>query len=71
MDLFSPVRINAHTMDYTIQTLARFGQTARDETDLAALQRELLRVVQETMQPETVSVWLKPWRDIRSTLNDR
>jgi hypothetical protein len=45
------------------QILARFGQTARDETDLAALQRELLHVVQETMQPEMVSVWLKPRKD--------
>ena len=42
------------------QVLARFAQTARDETGMAALQAELLRVVQETMQPEQVSVWLKP-----------
>ena len=41
------------------QVLAQFAQTARDETDMAALQAELLRVVQETMQPEQVSVWLK------------
>jgi len=45
------------------QILAQFTQTARDETDLAALQNELLRVVQETMQPETVSAWLKPGAD--------
>ena len=32
---------------------------ARDETDLDALTAELVRVVQETMQPESVSVWLK------------
>jgi hypothetical protein len=41
------------------QVLAHFAQTARDEVDMAALQAELLRVVQETLQPETVSVWLK------------
>jgi hypothetical protein len=41
------------------QVLAQFAQTARDETDMAALQAELLRVVQETMQPEQVSLWLK------------
>ena len=41
------------------QVLAQFAQTARDETDMAALQAELLRVVQETMQPEGVTLWLK------------
>ena len=40
--------------------LAQFALTARDETDLDALTAELVRVVQETMQPENVSVWLKP-----------
>ncbi|MEZ4767879.1 MAG: hypothetical protein R2844_05570 [Caldilineales bacterium] len=40
------------------QVLAQFALTARDETDLDALTAELVRVVQETMQPETVSVWL-------------
>jgi hypothetical protein len=41
------------------QVLAQFAQTARDETDLDALTAELARVVQETMQPEHVSVWLR------------
>jgi len=41
------------------QVLAQFALTARDETDLDALTAELVRVVQETMQPEQVSVWLK------------
>ena len=41
------------------QVLAAFALTARDETDLDALTAELVRVVQETMQPEHVSVWLK------------
>ena len=40
------------------QVLAAFAVTARDETDLEALTAELARVVQETMQPESVSVWL-------------
>ena len=40
------------------QVLARFALTARDETDLDALTGELARVVQETLQPEGVSVWL-------------
>ncbi|MBK8986603.1 MAG: hypothetical protein IPM39_11060 [Chloroflexi bacterium] len=41
------------------QVLAQFAQVARDETDMEALTAELVRVVQETMQPEQVSVWLK------------
>jgi hypothetical protein len=41
------------------QVLARFALTARDETDLDALSGELVRVVQETLQPERVSVWLR------------
>ena len=40
------------------RVLARFALTARDETDLDALTGELARVVQETLQPEGVSVWL-------------
>ena len=48
------------------QVLARFALTARDETDLDALTVELVQVVQETLQPENVSLWLKPgdgrWR---------
>ena len=42
------------------QVLAQFAATVRDETDLDALTSELVRVIQETMQPEFVSVWLKP-----------
>jgi hypothetical protein len=45
------------------QILAEFAQTARDETDMEALQTELLRVVQETMQPESLAVWIKPVGD--------
>ncbi len=41
------------------QVLARFAVTARDETDLDALTTELLRVVQETMEPKSVSIWLR------------
>jgi hypothetical protein len=41
------------------QVLAQFAQTARDETDLDALTAELTHVVQETLQPEQVSVWLR------------
>jgi len=41
------------------QVLAQFAITARDETDLDALLAELVRVVDETLQPEHVSVWLR------------
>jgi hypothetical protein len=42
------------------QVLAQFAITARDETDMDKLTAELLRVVQETMQPTQVTLWLKP-----------
>ncbi|MCA9945848.1 MAG: hypothetical protein KC449_20335 [Anaerolineales bacterium] len=38
------------------QVLARFAQTSRDEVELETLTTELIRVVQETMQPETVQL---------------
>jgi hypothetical protein len=41
------------------KVLAAFGATVRDETDLDALTSELLRVVDETMQPEFVGLWLR------------
>jgi hypothetical protein len=41
------------------QVLADFAETARDETDAGALSGELVHVVEETMRPERVSVWLK------------
>jgi len=44
----------------TEQTLARFAAKARNETDIEKLYAELLAVVQETMTPETISLWLNP-----------
>lgn len=49
------------------KVLAAFAATARDETDLDSLTAELLRVIQETMEPEHVSLWLKPAADGRQT----
>jgi hypothetical protein len=41
------------------KVLAAFGATVRDETDLERLTGEMLRVVDETVQPEFVGLWLK------------
>jgi len=44
------------------QILAQFAKTARDEVEMEVLTAELNRVIQETMQPETLAVWLKEQR---------
>ncbi|MCB0036940.1 MAG: hypothetical protein KDE51_23070 [Anaerolineales bacterium] len=41
------------------QILAQFAQTARDEVELEKLTAELVDVVQDTMQPQTINLWLK------------
>jgi len=41
-----------------VKTLAAFSTTIRDEVDLNRLCTRLVAVVEETMQPAHVSLWL-------------
>ena len=43
----------------TARTLAAFSATLRNEVDLNTLSEQLVQVVQETMQPAHVSMWLR------------
>lgn len=50
-------------------TLAAFSATLRNEVDLNQLSEQLVGMVQETMQPEHVTLWLRPlhWEGKKTT----
>lgn len=53
------------------KVLQEFAETVRDETDLDKLTGKLIEVVQETMQPKNVSVWLKKTTDDRRRTTEK
>jgi hypothetical protein len=73
--LFNPMRKRIQNMidqrfhrrkNDAAQVLAAFGATTRDKTDLDRLIAEMLRMVDETMQPEFVALSLRqPEREVR------
>ena len=52
-------RFNRHRYD-AAQTIAAFSARLRQQVDLDTLTAELLGVVEQTMQPTSVSLWLRP-----------
>jgi len=53
------------------RTLAEFSATLRTEVDLDDLSSRLVAVVEETMQPSYISLWLrKPQQEVKHTAWD-
>jgi len=66
--LFNPLRLGIqkfidrrfYRQKYNAQqALSKFTSTARDEVDLEILTKELLTIIDDTLQPEKIYLWLK------------
>ena len=75
--LFNPLRHRVqdaidhrfYRRKYDVQKiLERFGVTVRDEVELEKLTGALLNVIDETMQPMSVSLWLQKNRNQKSNV---
>jgi hypothetical protein len=73
--LFNPLRLRVqdfidqrfYRRKYDAErALAAFAAAARSETDLEQLSRHLTGAIQDTLQPEQVSLWLTPLRNPES-----
>jgi hypothetical protein len=63
-------RFNRRRHD-TAQTIAAFSDRLHQQIDLDSLSAELLAVVDQTMQPTQVSLWLRPWQAVSTAPGGR